>query len=325
MPAHWSHLLASPCLSIFSSIAGSRKPPHWKSFKWGNLEFPNPLAPAGGVDKSGRQIKAWWALGAGFIEVGTITPLPQKANKGVILKRNIRNQALWNYMGFPGDGVQAVCNRLKALGTQRSTPIFANIGKNRDTVLEESYKDYIQCISVLNPYVDAFVINISSPNTKGLRNLSTPTYLKTLLDQINCHFSSMKDKKPVFIKWSPDMDERDFLNALDQAGAYGVEGHIICNSSQILGRNLQQCVFSKHGGVSGSPLIDIARQRLMLAHKHLAYDRKKYLLISSGGVLKPEDVFERLDIGANLVQVYSALIFDGPHFFLKTKSVFEKL
>ena len=287
------------------------------------MEFPNPLAPAGGVDKSAKQIKAWWALGAGFIEVGTITPLPQKANKGVILKRNVKHQALWNYMGFPGDGVQAVSNRLKALGALKSTPIFANIGKNRNTVLEESYKDYIQCISVLNPYVDAFVINISSPNTKDLRNLSAPIYLKTLLNQISCHFSSMKDKKPFFIKWSPDMEEKDFLNALDQAGMYGVEGHIICNSSQILGRNLQQCSFKQHGGVSGSPLNSIARKRLMLAHKHLAYDRQKYLLISSGGVLRPEDVFDRLDIGANLVQVYSALIFDGPHFFLKTKNVSE--
>ena len=158
-------------------MVGDKKPPRWKSFKWGNMEFPNPLAPAGGVDKSARHMKAWWALGAGFIEVGTITPLPQKVNKGVSLKRNIKEQALWNYMGFPGDGLKLICDRLTN-NSSRPTPVFANIGKNRYTPLEEADQDYIQCISALNSCVDAFVINISSPNTKDLRNLSTPSYLK---------------------------------------------------------------------------------------------------------------------------------------------------
>ena len=135
----------------------------------------------------------------------------------------------------------------------------------------------------------------------------------------------MKHRKPVFVKWSSDMSEKDFLNALDQAGECGVEGHIICNSSQILGRDLKQNFFPKYGGVSGAPLSDIAKKKLALAHKHLAFDRQKYLLISSGGVLTPEDVFERLNMGADLVQVYSALIFDGPRFFLKTKNTFNRL
>ncbi len=288
------------------------------------MEFPNPLAPAGGVDKSAKHMKAWWALGAGFIEVGTITPLPQKANKGAILKRNVKEQALWNYMGFPGDGLNRIRDRL-ANNSSRPTPVFANIGKNRDTNLEKAYQDYIRCISTLNPYVDAFVINISSPNTKDLRDLSTPAYLKTLLNKINTHLSSMKYRKPVFVKWSPDMSEKDFLHALDQAGECGVEGHIICNSSEVLGRDLKQDIFPKRGGVSGAPLSNTAKKRLILAHKHLAVNRQKYLLISSGGVLTPTDVFERLDMGADLVQVYSALIFDGPCFFLKTKNTFNQL
>ena len=289
------------------------------------MDFPNPVAPAGGVDKSAKQLRAWWALGAGFIEIGTVTPLPQKPNKGIILRKNIKEKALWNHMGFPGDGLKAVCGRLQKLENRpKLTPVFANVSKNRNTDLDKAYQDYIQCISVLYPYVDAFVINISSPNTKGLRNLSSPSYLKTLLSEINCYISSMKERKPLFVKWSPDMGEKDFLNALDQSGACGVKGHIICNSSQVLGRNLKRG-FPKHGGVSGLPLVDIAKERLILAHNHLAFDRKKYLLISSGGVLTPEDVFERLNMGADLVQVYSALIFDGLYFFLKTKNAFKKL
>ena len=304
---------------------GNKKPPGWRSFQWGDMQFPNPLAPAGGVDKSARQLRAWWALGAGFIEIGTVTPLPQKPNKGSILRRNLKEKALWNYMGFPGDGLKAVCGRLKQLNNRpRWTPIFANIGKNRDTALDKAHEDYIQCISELYPYVDAFVINISSPNTENLRNLSTPSHLRILLSAINSYLFSMKKRKPVFVKWSPDMDEKDFLNALDQAGECGVEGHIICNSSQVLGRNLQGA-FPKYGGVSGRPLTAIAREKLILAHNHLSFDRKKYLLVSSGGVLTPKDVFERLDMGADLVQVYSALIFDGPWFLLKTKHAFKEL
>ena len=321
MPAGWSHQLADSCLSAFSVLAGKKPPPCWRGFKWKQIQFSNPLGLAGGVDKSARHIRAWQALGAGFIEVGTITPLPQKVNPGRVLKRNIGQKALWNYMGCPGEGALKISARLKALQRFKSVPVFANIGKNSNTALDLAYQDYTSCISKLSPYVDAFVINISSPNTEGLRSLAGSKYLKNLLEKIYQKSSGLAENRPIFVKWSPDMKEQDFLSALDTAGGCGVEGHIICNSSQELGRTGN--AFPKTGGVSGAPLAKTAKKRLALAHKYLSRSRKKYLLISSGGVLKPEDLFERLDRGADLVQVYSALVFYGPHFFLKAKNLFQ--
>ncbi len=315
IPPGFAHQLADLFFSIYSSAIGNKKPPEWNSVHWKNLYFPNPLSPAGGVDKSAKHLKAWWALGAGFIEVGTVTPLPQKKNPGSTLKRNIKEQALWNHLGFPGEGLEKVQKRLKELQDFHPTPIFANIGKNRNTQNEKAEEDYIQCISSLYPYVDAFVINISSPNTKGLGELAQPKRLKTLLQAIfKALHSTEKNKKPFFIKWSPDLKEDEFLQSLDIALECGAEGHIICNTSTQ--REINN-IFPNYGGISGAPLANISKKRLKLTNKHLGIERKNQLLISVGGILKPEDVFERLNMGADLVQTYSALVFQGPFFLQK--------
>ncbi|MDE0119398.1 MAG: quinone-dependent dihydroorotate dehydrogenase [Bdellovibrionales bacterium] len=317
LPPGLSHQMADFLLSLYSRVAGSTPPPEWRSFHWNDLYFPNPLAPAGGMDKSAKHIKAWWALGAGFIEIGTITPQAQKKNPGTTLKKDGKTQAIWNHLGFPGEGVEVVQKRLKKWQHFRLTPIFANIGKNRETKNEEAGKDYLRCISTLYPYVDGFVINVSSPNTRDLRELSRPQKLKSLLQPIQKKLSAFKKRKPFFIKWSPDMDENEFLRSLDVTLEYGVEGHIICNTSIYRDPG---SLFPHYGGVSGAPLAKISKERLSLTQKHLGTDRKSQLIISVGGVLKPEDVMERLALGANLVQAYSALVFNGPFFFKKVHS-----
>ena len=312
LPSSLANQLADSLLSVYSGMTGNRKPPEWRPVHWKKLYFPNPLAPAGGVDKSAKHLKAWWALGAGFIEVGTITPLPQKKNPGPTLKRDWKTQALWNHLGFPGDGVETVQRRLNQLQNFRPTPVFANIGKNRQTKNDNAEADYLQCISSLYPYVDAFVINISSPNTTELKKLSQPQRLKKLLQAIRQKLSSFEKTKPFFIKWSPDLSEKEFLQSLNIALECGAEGHIICNTSTQRETNN---VFPEYGGVSGAPLADISKKRLQLTQEHLGTERKNQLLISVGGVLRPEDVLERLSLGADLVQTYSALVFQGPLFF----------
>ena len=314
--------MADFLLSFYSKVTSNIPPPEWQSFHWNDLYFPNPLAPAGGMDKSAKHIKAWWALGAGFIEIGTITPRPQKKNPGTTLKKDGKTQALWNHLGFPGEGVEIVQKRLRKWESFRPTPIFANIGKNRDTKNEEASKDYLDCISLLYPYVDGFVINVSSPNTKDLRELSSPQNLQILLQSIHKKLSSFKKRKPFFIKWSPDMDENDFLRSLDIALECGVEGHIICNTSTY---REPGSLFPNYGGVSGAPLAKTSKKRLSLTQKHLGMSRKNQLIISVGGVLTPEDVMERLALGANLVQTYSALVFHGPFFFKKVHSFKKNL
>lgn len=314
LPPDLSHQLADLLLSFYSGIIGHKSPPEWKPLHWKNLYFPNPLAPAGGVDKSAKHIKAWWALGAGFIEVGTVTPLLQKKNPGPTIKRNHKEQALWNHLGFPGDGMEKIKKRLKNLQHFRPTPIFANIGKNRYTKNENAEGDYLQCLSHLNPYVDAFVINISSPNTEELGLLSQPQRLKKLLQAIKEKLDSLEKTKPFFIKWSPDIEENEFLQSLDISLECGAAGHIICNTTK---HRKTGNVFPEYGGISGAPLADISKERLNLIQKHLGTERKNQLLISVGGVLSPENVFERLNLGADLVQTYSALVLQGPFFLQK--------
>ena len=342
LPPELAHWVADLFLSSYSKVVGIKQPPQWRSVRWKNLYFPNPLAPAGGVDKSAKQIKAWWAFGAGFIEVGTVTPLPQKKNPGRVLDRDWKAKALWNHLGFPGDGAEAVRKRLKHLRQQHPlpTPVFVNIGKNRNTKNEEAEKDYLHCISSLYPYVDAFVINVSSPNTKGLKDLAQPHRLKNLLQAVREGLQniekSAKKPKPFLVKWSPDMEEGEFLRALDIALECGAEGHIISNaryaryaggmatwplspietsaSNARYAGGMAERRFPNYGGVSGAPLADMAKKRLKLVRAHLGANNKDQLLISVGGVLSFQDVLERLNMGADLVQVYSALVFNGPSF-----------
>ncbi len=346
LPPNVAYKIADFLLVAYSLYAQDQPPPVWRPVQWKGLYFPNPLSPAGGIDKHARCIKAWWALGAGFIEIGTVTPLPQQKNPGVTLKRNTQQQALWNHLGFPGPGLNYVTKQLKKIQQFRPTPIFANIGKNRTTPNQIAYQDYIQCITHLYPYVDGFVINISSPNTKDLCQLAEPNQLKPLLKAIqntlnhlpptSHHKPSTSHNKPfishnkpsishnkkshslqILIKWSPDIPEKDFLLSLDTALECGVNGHILSNSSNGL------CsYFPKNGGVSGRPLTQKAKNQLVLTQKHLGTQRTNQLLISTGGILTIDEVFQRLAMGADLVQVYSALVFQGPLFL---KQVYKNI
>lgn len=322
LPSSLAHQMADSSLSLYSKMIKDKKPPEWSSVKWKELYFPNPIAPAGGVDKSAKHIRAWWALGAGFIEIGTVTPLPQKKNPGPTIKRNHKKQALWNHLGFPGNGMEEVKKKLVKLQNFRPTPIFANIGKNRATENNNAETDYLKCITCLYPHVDAFVINISSPNTKELGNLSQPQRLRTLLQAIKKTLGSFEKHKPFFIKWSPDMEKNDFLKSLDTALECGTEGHIICNTTKQREKN---SIFPEYGGVSGAPLAAISKERLALVQEHLGMERKNHLIISVGGILSPADVFERLELGADLVQTYSALVFQGPGFFKRVSRHRSKL
>ena len=311
---HTAHSTAHLLLSLYSQIQSYKKPSplKWRSFRWKGLDFPNPLSPAGGMDKNAKHLQAWWALGAGFIEIGTVTPLPQKTNPGATLKRSYQQKAIWNHLGFPNEGSQAIQKTLKKWENFRPTPIFANIGKNRQTLNKNAPQDYLQCIDDLAPYVDAFVINISSPNTLGLKKLAEPKALKILLRKIQQKLNQREKKIPFLIKWSPDMNELSFRQAVDIALECGAEGHIICNSS------LQRPTHSHwptHGGLSGAGLAPISKQKLELIQKHLGSERQNQLLISVGGILTVEDIFDRLTKGAHLVQVYSALVLKSPFFF----------
>ena len=283
----------------------------WQSFDWRGLHFANPLGIAAGLDKNATQIKDWWTYGPGFIEIGTVVPHPQLPNSGPILSRNTQQRAIWNRMGFPSRGMEYVKQQLMELGENKHTPLFINIGKNRDTKLEVAHKDYCELIHHLDFFADTFVINISSPNTQGLRQLLTRGWFQDFLGPIIEKRNSIGNT-PLLVKLSPDLDEQALRFCLETSLEMGIDGWVLTNTTLARKPNI---VFPKEGGVSGAPLRELSLQMLKNSISILGDKKKDHLLVSVGGVLSPEDVLERIEFGADLVQSYAALVFEGPGFF----------
>lgn len=304
-----AHKLSPAALNSLTLFSRCR-PPEWNSFEWRGLRFPNRLGLAGGADKDAQNVRAWWALGAGFLEVGTITPKPQPGNPPPVVDRDLGRAALWNRLGFPSQGVQKVKERLAQLPMPHRTPVFANIGKNATTSLEDAHHDYILLLKELDAIVDGFVINISSPNTKGLRELLKPERLRGFLEPILAERGS----KPILLKLSPDLEPHELSAVLDISFELNIDGWVLTNTSQGLREGLS---FPAEGGVSGRPLNSRSMELLKRTMSLLGGRKEGKLVISVGGVMNAEDVKDRLEAGADLVQVYSALIFEGPYFFRK--------
>ncbi len=310
LPPQWAHDLSSLALPLISLLY-EKDTPHWNSFDWKGLHFANPVGIAGGVDKNAENINDWLRLGCGFIEVGTVTPFPQEPNPGKIMDRDLQLKAMWNKMGFPSHGADEVFYNLKSFGPDYKAPIFVNIGKNRNTSNAEAVNDYLSLIHKFQPLADAFVVNISSPNTKGLRELQQKENLKALLGPLIEQTCKAKSA-PILVKLSPDMSDEGLSESINNCHQLGVDGFVLTNTT--LSRP-QGCHFPPDGGLSGSPLKDLSKHALQIAAETLGKHKKEKLIVSVGGVMGPEDVFERLQMGANLVQIYSALVFHGPCFF----------
>ncbi len=311
LPASIAHKISPTVLNSLTLLA-PKKPPEWGRFTWRDLHFPNRLGIAGGVDKNAENIRAWWALGSGFMEIGTVTPMPQPGNTPPVMARDVSHAALWNRMGFPSQGVERVRKRLTGLKRPFATPVFANIGKNATTPLEKAHTDYVHLIGQLHGLVDGFVVNISSPNTKGLRELLQPERLREFLAPIMAARPNQHD--PIMLKLSPDLEDGELERVLAISSELGIDGWVLTNTSQGLREGLN---FPKEGGVSGRPLAGLSKDFLQKTMRLLGPKRSGKLIVSVGGVMSSEDVRERLELGADLVQVYSALVFEGPLFFRK--------
>ena len=252
----WAPLFL-PLLLPFYSVKDS----HWRGKTWKGLSFKNPLGLAGGVDKTGKTIKPWSQLGAGFVEVGTVTPEPQGPNPGKIMARDIPNQSLWNKMGFPNPGVKALQQQLQKLGPLGG-PLFVNIGKNRWTENSQAHADYAACAVALKNHADVFVVNVSSPNTKGLRDLLNREDLIGFLEQLRASLSRESIQQPLLLKLSPDMKEENLKDVL-VASADFVDGWILTNTTKT--RYESSPFPSEEGGVSGRPLKELSLNALRVA------------------------------------------------------------
>ncbi len=269
------------------------------------LTFPNPLGLAAGLDKDARALGAWWALGFGFVEVGTLTPRPQAGNPKPRLFRLLEDQALINRMGFNNRGAWEAARRLGRF-RQRGLPLplGVNLGKNRDTPLGRAAEDYLEALKVLEPFGDYFVLNVSSPNTPGLRALQEGPFLDELLSRLR-----PATAKPLLLKVAPDLGPRALDEILDLALKHRLEGLVAVNTT-LAREGLQSPLAREAGGLSGRPL----RGRALEVLGYLAQGAKGLTLVSVGGLEDPEDLWARLKAGAHLVQVYTGFIYGGPLF-----------
>jgi len=280
------------------------------------LTFRNPVGLAAGYDKDALAIRGLSALGFGHLEAGTVTPRPQPGNPRPRLFRLPEDEAVINRMGFPGEGSAFVLGNLKRLNVRslkRSNVVLGiNIGKNKDTPNEEAVLDYLELLQCFAPHADYLAINISSPNTVGLRQLQGRAALEGLLTQLHAQrqFEEKKLSKrlPLLVKLAPDLSGSELNDAVDVILATHMDGVIVTNTT--LGREgLTSGQRGEAGGLSGSPLRLRSEAVLDQVVKRVG---GRIPIVSVGGIMNPEDAKRRLDLGATLLQVYTGLIYRGP-------------
>jgi dihydroorotate dehydrogenase len=274
------------------------------------IHFPNPIGLAAGFDKDARLIDELSCFGFGFIEVGTITPLPQEGNPKPRLFRLPADQALINRMGFNNAGAVAVAKRLKT----RSSKIIVggNIGKNKVTPNDNAWNDYATCFDELYPYVDYFVVNVSSPNTPGLRELQEKEPLRKLLTSVKQRSLSKPVPKPVLLKVAPDLSVGqldDIVSILNETRVDGVIATNTTVSREGLRSSPEFLQSIGQGGLSGCPLASRSTDVIRYLRRGLGPD---FPIIGVGGIMTPADALEKMNAGADLIQLYTGFIYEGP-------------
>jgi dihydroorotate dehydrogenase len=276
---------------------------------WG-LDFPNPVGLAAGFDKSATAVAAFAALGFGFVEVGTVTPRPQPGNPLPRLVRLPADAAVINRMGFNNDGAAAVAQRLRA--APRQVAVGVNLGKNAATPLDRAHDDYCLALECLYDVGDYMVINISSPNTPGLRDLQTSARLRPVLDSVQaCNHRLAQTRqlppKPLLVKIAPDLGAQELDDIVEVVQSVPLDGIIATNTA--LGRAGLATPTADTGGLSGRPLRRPATEtvRYLYARSH-----GRIPIIGVGGIFSAEDAYEKICAGASLVQIYTGLIYEGP-------------
>ncbi|MFO8084219.1 MAG: quinone-dependent dihydroorotate dehydrogenase [Desulfobacterales bacterium] len=275
------------------------------------LDFKNPVGLAAGFDKNGDYLDALSFLGFGFIELGTVTPRPQAGNPFPRLFRLPEYRAVINRMGFNNNGVDYLVSKIKT--ALFSGIIGVNIGKNLTTDIDNAHKDYLYCFQKAYPYADYVAINISSPNTPGLRKLQLQDHLESLLDLIKTEQDKLFKKHhkyvPVVVKIAPDLSDAELFSFVRTFKDSGLDG-IIATNTTLSREGVEASNFAHEpGGLSGEPL----RKRAAYMLKELkSMVDKKTTLIASGGIMTARDAVERMQAGASLVQLYTGLIYSGP-------------
>ncbi len=265
-----------------------------------DLEFPAPFGLAAGMDKDAKSCKSFIFMGLGFVEVGTVTPRPQPGNPKPRLLRHVSERSLQNWLGFNNAGLEAMRKRLTG-AWPLSVPLGVNIGRNKDTPDETAEEDYALLVEGLSGCCDFFVVNVSSPNTPGLRDMQQASRLESLVAQLR-----RGTDRPLLVKLAPDLPPGEGARLAMAALAGGAAGLVLCNTT--INYDLIEGVEAR-GGLSGRVLVRRSRE---LLDEVAAEVPAGTLLVSVGGVDSGEEAYRRLRAGASLVELYSGLVFEGP-------------
>lgn len=288
-----------------------------RPFTLQGLLFPNPVGLAAGLDKDARYVKALAAWGFGFIEVGTVTPMPQPGNDRPRLFRLPADRALLNRMGFNNQGADVVAARLREVQEWKKEKgialvVGANIGKNRNTPLEDAAQDYVYCLQKLLPCADYIAINVSSPNTEGLRQLQQRQWLEALLQQLQAVNHAAETPRPLFLKIAPDLSGPELDVVLQVALTHKLCGIIAANTTirrDGLCTPPQELERLGPGGISGRPLAARSTELVDYLSRRAG---NRLAIVACGGIFSVDDLREKQQAGACLFQLYTGLIYEGP-------------
>jgi len=335
-PPEWTHNFSMNCLKVLCFLSpirqlialffrthDSRLATHVL-----NLEFKNPVGLGAGFDKNAKYLRELETLGFGFVEIGTVTPLPQEGNPQPRLFRLPKDKALINRMGFNNDGAKVIATRLRnwregqssIVNRPSNSPftshlsrliVGGNIGKNKTTPNEEAWKDYAICFNELHPYVDYFVVNVSSPNTPGLRELQEKDSLKRILLHLLMINNGKANSKPVLLKIAPDLSPEQIDDLIDLALEIKLDGIVATNTTISRDGLVHQVGVGNQetGGLSGAPLKQKSTEIIKYIHQKA---NGQIPIIASGGIFSSADAKEKFNAGASLIQVWTGFIYEGP-------------
>ncbi len=286
------------------------------------LKFKSPVGLGAGFDKNALLISELESFGFGFIEIGTVTPNAQKGNPKKRLFRLKEDQGIINRMGFNNDGVETIVKRLKQLNS--NVIIGGNIGKNTNSSTDQYTDDYLRCFKELHPHVDYFVLNVSCPNVGSMAKLQDKDYLVELISTVQKSNKTFKIQKPILLKIAPDLNEVQLQEVIDIVAETKIEGVIASNTSmnrEGLKASKEQLIEIGNGGLSGQPVKDKSTSVIrFLAEK----SNKAFPIIGIGGIHSADDALEKIAAGADLVQIFTGFIYEGPSLVKKINKALIK-
>ncbi|CAL1603758.1 unnamed protein product [Knipowitschia caucasica] len=326
--AETAHVLAVKMIGLgLVPLNRYQDPPLLQTHVFG-LNFKNPIGIAAGFDKHGEAVDGLYKIGFGFVEVGSITPKPQEGNAKPRVFRLTTDQAIINRYGFNSCGISEAQQRLEAREktqteqTKAGHPLGVNLGKNKLSL--DAAADYQEGVKALGPLADYLVVNVSSPNTPGLRNLQGKNELRQLLSTVLKERNALQreHKPPVLVKIAPDLSTQDKHDIADVVTELGVDGLMVSNTTVTRPESLQDAQRTESGGLSGQPLKDLSTQTV---GEMFCLTKGKVPIIGIGGVASGQDALDKIRAGASLVQLYTAFAYQGPPIVKKIKRELEQL